>query len=140
MSRWPIVLSLGLGLVLGVAGAVLGPRLADRYLPDVIRGKAELVAAVVVEKKLEQDRLLLTVVSDQGAILATFRKKVAEINLLVDKGDRVTLALHGYQPFVDDPRIERVEKQKPEGPAGAGGPASQPAGGQAPTEGAAPRR
>jgi hypothetical protein len=130
MRRWPIVLSLVLGLALGIAGTVLGPRLAGQYLPDVVRGKAEFVVGVVVEKQREQDRLLLTVVSDRGAILATFRKKIAEISLLVDKGDRVTLALYGYQPFVDDPRIDRVEKHKPEGPGEGGGPASQPAGDQ----------
>jgi hypothetical protein len=130
MRHWPIVLSFALGLALGIAATVLGPRLTNRYLPDVVRGKAEPVPGVVVEKQREQDRLLLTLVSDRGAILATFRRKVAEISLLVEKGDRVTLALHGYQPFVDDPRIERVEKPKPEGTAEGGGPASQPAGDQ----------
>jgi hypothetical protein len=136
MRRWPIVLAFALGLALGIAAAVLGPRLAGRYLPGVFRGKAEPVPGVVVEKQREQDRLLLTLVSDGGAILASFRKKVAEISLLVEKGDRVTLVLHGYQPFVDDPRIERVEKRKPEGPAEGGGSASQPTGDQGAKAGA----
>lgn len=136
MRHWPIVLSFVLGLALGIAGTVLGPGLTSRYLPDVVRGKAEPVPGVVVEKQQEQDRLLLTLVSDRGAILATFRRKVAETSLLVQKGDRVTLTLHGYQPFVDDPRIARVEKPKPEGPAEGGGPASQSTGDQGAKAGA----
>lgn len=107
---------------MGVAGTLLGPRFASPYLPEVIRGKTELVEGVVVRKQQEPDRLLLTVVSERGAILATFRKKVAEINLLVEEGDTLTLALSGYRPFVDDPRVERVRKQKGESSGGAGGP------------------
>ncbi len=114
MNRWLILVAFALGLGVGVAGTLLGPRFAGPYLPEVIRGKTELVEGVVVRKQQEPDRLLLTVVSERGAILATFRKKVAEINLLVEQGDTLTLALSGYEPFVDDPPIERVRKQKGE--------------------------
>ncbi len=114
MNRWLILVAFALGLGVGVAGTLLGPRFAGPYLPEVIRGKTELVEGIVARKQQEPDRLLLTVVSERGAILATFRKKIAEINLLVEEGDTVTLALSGYRPFVDDPRLERVRKQKGE--------------------------
>ena len=127
MSRWVILLTLVVGIALGVAGTILGPRLAGPYLPEVVRGKTELVEGRVVRKQQEPDRLLLTVVSERGAILATFRHKITEINLLVDQGDTVTLALAGYQPFVDDPPIRRVQKQKPEGTAGSGAGSPPPA-------------
>ncbi|MGE5850976.1 MAG: hypothetical protein ACM362_12685 [Candidatus Methylomirabilota bacterium] len=120
MNRWLILVPFVVGIGVGVAGTLLGPRFASPYLPEAVRGKAELVEGIVARKQQEPDRLLLTVVAQPGAILATFRKKIAEINLLVEEGDTVTLALSGYQPFVEDPRIQRVRKQKPEGPADAG--------------------
>lgn len=126
MSRGLILLAFLAGLALGVAGTTLGPRLAGPYLPEAVRGKTKLVEGVVVRKQQEPDRLLLTVVSEPGSILATFRKKIAEINLLVEQGDTLTLALSGYEPFVDDPPIERVRKQKPESSGGTGGPGPPP--------------
>jgi hypothetical protein len=120
MNRWLILVPFVVGIGVGVAGTLLVPRLASPYLPEAVRGKAELVEGVVARKQQEPDRLLLTVVAQHGAILATFRKKIAEINLLVEEGDTVTLALSGYQPFVEDPRIQRVRKQKPEGSSDAG--------------------
>lgn len=122
MNRWRILIPFLLGIGVGVAGALLGPRFAGPYLPEAVRGKTELVEGTVARKQQEPDRLLLTVAAPHGAILATFRKKIAEINLLVEEGDTVTLALSGYQPFVDDPPIERVRKQKPGGSGGGGKP------------------
>jgi hypothetical protein len=138
MRRWSILVTLLAGLILGSAGAVLGPRLAGPYLPEVVRGKTELVEGIVARKQQEPDRLLLTVVAQPGAILATFRQKIAEINLLVEEGDTVTLALSGYQPFVEDPQIQRVRKQKPEGSDGAGKP-EPPAPGEQPLKESPPR-
>ncbi len=123
-----------MGIGVGVAGTLLGPRLVSPYLPEVVRGKTELVEGVVARKEQEPDRLLLTVVSQQGAILATFQKKIAEINFLIEEGDTVTLALPGYQPFVDDPPIGRVRKQKPEGSGSAGKLETPAAAGQADKE------
>ena len=56
------------------------------------------------------ERLLLTVDTPQGAALATFTEKVAEIDLLVEEGDGVTLGLRGYEPFVNNPVIQGVRK------------------------------
>ena len=117
MRRWLVFFAFLAGLALGVAGSIMAPGLAAPYLPTWIRGKTELFEGTVVRKHQEKDRLLLTVQSAQGAILATFRQRVPEIDLLVGEGDILTLALPGYQPFVDDPAIRRVRKQNTQGSA-----------------------
>lgn len=136
MRRWPIVLSFVLGLALGIAGTIAGPRLAGPYLPEWIRGKTERIEGTVVRKQREKDRLLLTVQSPQGAILATFTRRVAEVDLLVDREDTVTLSVARYEPFVEDPVITRVRKhESATGAESATGPS--PAAGGGSTEGGA---
>jgi len=112
MKAWGIVLTLMIGIALGVAGAILvvAPELAAPLLPQSFRAKPQLVEGEVDRKMREGDRLLLTVQTSQGTVLATFRKKVPEIDLLVQKGDTLTLGLQRYAPFADDPAIERVRK------------------------------
>ncbi|MBF8261890.1 MAG: hypothetical protein HW376_1419 [candidate division NC10 bacterium] len=119
MKAWVIVLILLIGVALGVSGTILAPKLAGPYLPESFRAKAEVVEGEVDRKLREQDRLLLTVQTSQGTVLATFKQKVAEIDLLVQKGDTVTLALRRYEPFVEDPAIERVRKLQPTKPEAA---------------------
>jgi len=99
-----------IGLALGVAGTLLLPDLLAPYLPQSLRGSEETVAGMVTAKERQDDRLLLTVDSPSGAVLATFSKKVAEISLLVDEGDSVTLAVRLAEPFVTDPTIRQVQK------------------------------
>lgn len=108
------------GVVIGALGAVFLPDLAAPYLPGALRGDRVEVAGVVEAKSSEADRLLLTVGSEAGAMLATFRADLAEIDLLVSVGDSVILTVDGYAPFVDDARISRVMKQGDwrAGPAG----------------------
>lgn len=110
MRRWLLLLTFLIGVGLGVSGTLMGPGLAGRYLPRTIGGKAEVVTGEVVAKQREGDRLLLTVAAGQGAILAAFKKRVTEIDLLVEQGDTVTLRLSRYEPLVEDPPIERVKK------------------------------
>jgi hypothetical protein len=98
------------GLVLGVLATVFAPRYLGDYLPGSIGGKDASVAGVVTRKLAEDTRLLLTVVTDSGAVLATFTDRKAEIDLLVEEGDSVTFSLPAYSPFVDDPRLGRVAK------------------------------
>ena len=116
MKTWIIVLILLIGVALGVSGTILAPKLAGPYLPESFQAKTEVVEGEVDRKLREQDRLLLTVQTSQGTVLATFKQKVAEIDLLVQKGDTVTLALRRYEPFVEDPAIERVRKLQPTKP------------------------
>lgn len=97
-----------IGLALGIVLAFVGRAFLGSRLPDSIAGQRESLDGVVTAKQLEGDRLLLTVVTPAGATLVTFKKRVAEIALLVDEGDRITLSLSRYQPFLEDPQIARV--------------------------------
>lgn len=101
-----------LGIVLGLAAAVVMPQFWNRLLPQGWKG--EPVEGVVESKRWEDDHLLLTLLTVDGAVLATFRSKVAEIDLLVAPGDTVSLELGRYRPFVEDPEIVRVVKAPPE--------------------------
>lgn len=100
------------GIVIGVLGTVFLPDLASPYLPDAMRGEQEQVAGVVEAKSTEGDRLLLTVGSEAGATLVTFRQEIAEIDLLVSVGDSVRLTVDEYAPFIDDAEISRVMKPR----------------------------
>lgn len=117
-----------LGLLLGIAGALVAPRYLGDYLPGGLRGRNETIEGPVLGKRLEENRLLLTVQGQQGAVLATFRKQVAEIDLLVAVGDTVTLGVSRYEPFVEDPSFRGVRKigvgSLPESPTGGAGGAS----------------
>lgn len=99
-----------LGLALGIGGTLAAPRLVGRYVPEAVRGTGEEVTGEVRGKKLDGERLLLTVVSPAGAMLATFQKRVPEIDLLVEAGDTVTLEVARYEPFVKDPAVRGVRK------------------------------
>lgn len=69
------------------------------------------MSGIVEAKSAEVDRLLLTVGSEAGAMLVTYTKNVAEIDLLIDVGDSVLLVVDEYAPFIDDARIRRVIKR-----------------------------
>jgi len=101
-----------IGMAMGALGAVFLPGLAGPYLPDALRGEQVQVAGVVEAKATEGDRLLLTVGSEAGATLVTFRDDIAEIDLLVSVGDSVLLSVGEYAPFIDDARISRVMKPR----------------------------
>ena len=101
-----------LGVALGAAGATLVSRWADSGLLSPLRsGKG--VEGRVLDKALESDRLLLKIESEHGVFLATFTERQAEIDLLVDPGDTVTLDAREYRPFLGDPTLARVRKPKP---------------------------
>ncbi|MFQ5897769.1 MAG: hypothetical protein ACE5JN_05925 [Candidatus Methylomirabilia bacterium] len=132
--RWLILLTFLAGVAVGVSGTLLAPRLTGSYLPEVIRGKTEPVEGEVVRKLKEEERVLLTVLTDDGAVLATFEQQVTQINLLVEEGDTVTLALRGYEPFVNDPAIQRVRKPKPRFPLEGSEPPPPPTGQREPDD------
>lgn len=118
--RWPWLVA---GLLAGVLGALLLPRAMGPYLPDSLRSDRLRVAGEVLKKRAEEDRLLLTVQSDSGAMLATFRRRIASIDLLVEPGDSVTLSMDEYRPFVEEPGLHGVRKAGGRAvrvPAGAG--------------------
>lgn len=119
--RWPWLVA---GVVLGVVGTVFMPGLVGPYLPTGLRPSLQEVRGAVLGKRSEGDRLLLTVDTERGALLATFRQRVPEIDLLVEEGDSVVLGLSEYAPLVEDPVLEAVSKGR--GPGG-GGPEATPA-------------
>jgi Holliday junction resolvase-like predicted endonuclease len=45
-------------------------------------------------------------------ILATYTKRVTEVDLLVEPGDTIALELRNAEPVVDEPPIERVQRKK----------------------------
>jgi hypothetical protein len=113
-----ILIAFAIGLVIGVIGTFVVQPLLGSRLPEAVRGKYEVLEGPVTAKQTEDDRLLLTVSTHAGAILATFKKRVDEINLLVEEGDTVALEVPGYQPFMQNPDIARVAKpDMPPGPA-----------------------
>ena len=115
MKLWVILIIFLLGLGLGLSIPALAPKYLDSYFPKIMKSTKQQVTGAVVRKQSEPNRLLLTISSKDGAILATFQKKIPEISLLVDEGDTVTLAVKVYAPFVTDPPILRVKK--PETPS-----------------------
>jgi len=112
MKLWRDALVFLVGLALGVTLVLVGPRVAGPFLPEALRGKAEVVEGEVAKKLREQDRLLVTLVTGRGAILITFRQKVAEVDLLVAEGDKLTLHVRRFEPFVEDPAIQSVKKKE----------------------------
>jgi len=115
MKGWVIpttVFCLGLGL--GLSGPLLATRYMEPYLPQFLKKPLHPLEGIVTHKQREQDRLLVTVTTQNGTILATFRKQMAEIDLLVEEQDSMTLDVKQYEPFVNDPPVLKVNKQVPQ--------------------------
>src|SRR2546429_7118268 len=94
MRGWIIlIVTLLVGATLGVAGTVYVPPRLDPYLPKELRLKARVVEGQVIQKQREGNRVLVKIQTDQGVILAAFTKRVAEIDLLVEPGATIALAL-----------------------------------------------
>lgn len=110
MKGWAFFITLLAGVAIGVAGMVYLPEKMDSYLPGSLGGKAVTVEGKVMEKMKKDGALLLTVNTPQGALLATVKKRVDEVGLLVGEGDRVEFVLRKYRPFIEDPVIKRVRK------------------------------
>jgi hypothetical protein len=104
------------GLVLGILGTVFLPNYVRPYLPQGVTGKAIVVKGTVTAKQKTENALLLTVDTPDGVLLATFKKKVDEINLLVNEKDAIEFTLPKYMPFIDDPKIIRVVKEQEPAP------------------------
>lgn len=98
------------GLVLGALVVILAKPILGTRLPESVSGRRETLEGFITAKQRDDDRLLLTISTRAGAMLATFTRKVPEIALLVETGDSITVAVAGYQPFLQDPQITRVAK------------------------------
>ena len=126
MKFWVLLLIFLLGLGVGLSLPSLAPKYLDSYFPKIMKSSTQEVKGAVVRKQTDPNRLLLTISSKEGAILATFQKKIAEISLLVDEGDTITLAVKDYTPFVTDPPILRVNKPEAGSPTPASPSAPDP--------------
>lgn len=104
------------GFVLGGMTVLLAPGWLDALIPENLR-PGNAIEGRVLDKSTESGRLLLKVETDQGVLLATFTDRQEEIDLLVEPNDRLALRLTRYEPFLENPRIERVRKERAPSPA-----------------------
>jgi hypothetical protein len=111
-----------IGTVLGVLGTIYLPGAVRPHLPEWAAGGSAVVTGTVAAKQKKDAALLLTVETPTGVLLATFTRKVDEINLLINETDTIEFNLAAYKPFVDDPRIVRVTKAKQAAPEPAPAP------------------
>lgn len=102
------------GLLAGAIASAVAPSWWQSLVPDALFPGGAM-ESVVLGKSREEGRLLLKLETSGGVLLATFTGRVEEIDLLVEVGDRVTLRVSRYQPFLTDPKLDRVVK--PEAPA-----------------------
>ncbi len=100
------------GVILGVLCMIYLPKYVRPYLPESIVGKEIMVKGTVAAKEKIGDALLLTVSTPEGALLATFKMKANEVDLLVNEKDEIQFYLPKYMPFIDDPKIIRVVKEQ----------------------------
>jgi hypothetical protein len=114
-----------IGLMLGILGTIFLPNYVRPYIPQWVIGKAVVVKGTVTAKQKKDSALLLTVDTPEGVLLATFTRKVDEINLLVNEKDTLEFTLPKYMPFIDNPKIMRVVKEQPKAPEPA--PEAKPA-------------
>jgi len=124
MRRWAV--AFGIGLALGIAGTALPPRWLGPYLPEAGRPAQTLIVGEVVQKVEREAQVRLVVDTEWGALLATFTDEAADrVRLLVDEGDEVALVLTTYQPFLENPEVARVVKERsqehPPAPSGQPG-------------------
>lgn len=101
-----------IGILLGVLGTIYLPAYVRPLLPEWAAGRSVVVTGTVTAKQRKDAALLLTVETPSGVLLATFKKKVDEIDLLINETDTIEFTLAAYKPFVDDPRIVRVTKKQ----------------------------
>jgi hypothetical protein len=108
------------GLILGILGAIYLPDYVQPYIPEWVTGKAIVVVkGTVTAKQKKENALLLTVDTPDGVLLASFKKKVDEINLLINEKDVIEFTLPKYMPFIEDPKIIRVVKEQQAAPGQA---------------------
>ena len=100
------------GLILGILCTIYLPKYMQPYLPELMAGNETVLKGTVIVKEKKGDALLLTVSTPEGALLATFKQKTGEIDLLIKEKDEVQFTLPNYTPFIDDPKIIRVVKEQ----------------------------
>jgi hypothetical protein len=105
------IIVLLVGIALGVFGILRGREYIEPYIPSLKPLDKTPVQGIVVKKLKNGTKLLMTLDTTEGALLATFTHKVDEIDLLVNEGDHLEFSLLKYKPFITDPVIHRVRKE-----------------------------
>ncbi len=100
------------GLILGILCTIYLPKYVQPYLPESMAGNETVLKGTVIVKEKKGDALLLTVSTPEGALVATFKQKTGEVDLLIKEQDEVQFTLPNYTPFIDDPKIIRVVKEQ----------------------------
>lgn len=114
MRGWTILIGTFLvGVVAGFSVAARGPALIAPYVHRASIGTGEHIEGQVVRKQREGNRLLVKINTAQGPMLVTFTQKVADLDVLLDPGDTVTLMIPAYATFVEDPIFERIKAPAP---------------------------
>ena len=127
MRAWVIPTTIFfVGLGLGVSGPIIATQYMEPYMPNFFKKPLNPLEGMVTHKQRDQDRLLMTITTQDGTILATFRQQIAEIDLLVEEQDLITLNVRQYEPFVTDPLVLKVNKQIPQVQIPNSAPASPP--------------
>ena len=130
MRGWVVLIStLIVGMALGLGIATKGSALLSAYLPKSLNGPGERIEGEVVRKQRDGNRLLVKITTTQGPALVTFTQKVADLDVLLDPGDTITLVTAGRATFIDDPVLERVQRRDA---TNAPLPSAPPATGQSP--------
>lgn len=116
MKSFASYMILIIGMIAALGLYIFGSEYLKPWIPEAAVESTGLMEGIVTAKIAKPgiggtpDGLLITLNTDQGASLVTFTERVDEVALLVDKGDRVTLAVATYRPFIENPVIKRVEK------------------------------
>jgi hypothetical protein len=114
MRGWTILVGTFLvGVVVGFGVANRGPALIAPYVHKASSGTGEHIEGQVVRKQRDGNRLLVKINTAQGPMLVTFTQRVADLDVLLDPGDIVTLMISGYATFVEDPVFERIKAPAP---------------------------
>ena len=126
MRGWLILsVTLVIGIALGIGAAIRGPAFVAPYWPKAVNGASARIVGQVVRKQRDGNRLLVKINTAQGPVLTIFTQKVADLDVLLDPGDTVTLVTSGgYETFVNDPTLEGVRSTTRPEPAPA--PATPP--------------
>ena len=114
MRGWFILVGTFLvGVVVGFAVANRGPAFIAPYFSKAGSGSGEHIEGQVIRKQRDGNRLLVKITTAQGPMLVTFTQKVADLDVLLDPGDTVTLMIPGYATFIEDPVFERIKAPGP---------------------------
>ncbi|MFQ5839375.1 MAG: TOBE domain-containing protein [Candidatus Methylomirabilales bacterium] len=104
------------GLALGILAGLLAPRYLQPHLPGLALSEMEEVTGEVTREERQGDEYLIVVGTQDGSFLVTFSgEEVEKTDLLIDRGDAVTLGMRRASPFAKNPVVRKVIKPESAG-------------------------